>query len=187
MKKASFPVLVLILIFSLSVAALADEAVFKPGDWAHDYAPEESVLLLREDGTAVYQGKECSWSDDGEFLRLTAKGGEETVLRYLVREEKTYLYFPAVYVRTENDPGEGLIGAWIGRESEGSTFIFRNDGMFLEDGTFTGYFKTDEEAGTFLLIYLKYFDDTLCHYRLEGNDVLIVEYPWPMVERQETP
>lgn len=187
MKKASFPVLVLILVFSICVAALAEETAFRPGDWAFDYAPEQSVLLLREDGTAVYEGQECRWTDDGTFLRLTAEGGEETAIRYLVTEKKTILYFPKVYVRVENDPGEGLIGAWVGRETKGSTFIFRKDGMFLEDGTFTGTFRTDPEAGTFLLVYIKYFDDTLCYYRMEGNDVLTVDYPWPMVERQETP
>ena len=60
--------------------------------------------------------------------------------------------------------------------------------MFLEDGTFVGTFTEDPEAGTVQLVYLQQmFDDTLCYFRLEGNDVLKMEYPWPLVETQKAP
>ena len=188
MRKVSLTgaALVILLCFSVIITACAEG--FPAGDWAFIHAPEESVLLLREDGTAVLKGQECTWQDDAEneFLRFMI-GGEETSLRYHVTEDKTLLYFPVEYVRVEDDPGEGLLGAWIGKESEKSTYIFRGDGMFLEDGTFTGTFRVDQEAGALLLVYVKYFDDTLCYFSLEGNDILKMDYPWPMVETQKIP
>ena len=187
-RKIVFPALVLILILSMVAAASAESASFRPGDWAFNHEPEKSVLLLREDGTAIWQGTECTWKDDGDFIHLTPESGEEISIRYQATEEKTLVWLPVEYRRAEEVPGEGLNGAWIGKESEGSTFIFReSDHMFLEDGTFTGTFTVDPEAGTLLLAYIQYFDDTLCYFRLEGNDVLKMEYPWPLVETQQTP
>ena len=188
-RKTAFLALGLILILSLFAAASAENAGFRPGDWAFNYEPESSVLLLREDGTAVWKGNEYTWKDDGEWLHLAPDGGEEILIRYQATEEKTLIWLPVEYQRVEEVPGEGLAGAWIGKESEGSSFIFREaDRMFLEDGTFTGTFRTDEEAGTVLLVYLQHlFDDTLCYFRLEGNDILLMEYPWALVETQKAP
>ena len=177
--------LILLVCFCAIVAAGAEG--FPKGDWAFNHAPEESVLLVREDGTAVFQGKEYTWETEEEFLHLTDAEGTKTSLRYRTEDGKTLLYLPAEYRRAEDVPGEGLLGAWIGKESEGSNYIFRGDGMFLEDGTFTGTYQIDAEAGTVLLHYIRYFDDTLVYFRVEGNDTLKVEYPWPLVERQETP
>ncbi len=187
-RKTAFLTLVMILILGILPAAQAESTGFRPGDWAFNHEPEKSVLLLREDGTAVWQGQECAWQDDGGYLHLKPEDGEEITIRYQATAEKTLVWLPAEYVRAEGVPGEGLAGAWIGKESEGSTFIFReSDHMFLEDGTFTGTFTEDPEAGTLLLAYIQYFDDTLCYFRLEGNDVLKMEYPWPLVETQQTP
>ena len=187
-KRVSLTGAVLVILLCFSVIAAGYAEGFPAGDWAFIHAPEESVLLLREDGTAVLKGREYTWQDDAEngFLRF-ASDGEETSLRYLVTEDKVQLYFPAEYNRVEDVPGEGLIGAWIGKDSEMSTFIFRQDNMFLEDGTFTGTFRQDKDTGSLLLTYVKYFDDTLCYFSLEGNDVLKVDYPWSMVETQKTP
>ena len=187
-KRVSLTGAVLVILLCFSVIAAAGAEGFPAGDWAFIHAPEESVLLLREDGTAVLKGRDCTWQDDAEngFLRFASEG-EETSLRYLVTEDKIQLYVPVEYNRVEDVPGEGLIGAWIGKDSEMSTFIFRQDGMFLEDGTFTGTFRQDNETGSLLLAYIKYFDDTLCYFSLEGNDVLKVDYPWSMVETQKTP
>lgn len=187
-KRVSLTGAVLVILLCFSVIAAAGAEGFPVGDWAFIHAPEESVLLLREDGTAVLKGRDCTWQDDAEkgFLRFASEG-EETSLRYLVTEDKIQLYFPVEYNRVEDVPGEGLIGAWIGKDSEMSTFIFRQDNMFLEDGTFTGTFRQDNETGSLLLAYIKYFDDTLCYFSLEGNDVLKVDYPWSMVETQKTP
>ena len=149
MKRVSLTGVVLVILLCFAAIATVCAEGFPVGDWAFIHAPEESVLLLREDGTAVLSGQECTWQDDSGsgFLRFMI-GGEETSLRYHVAEGKVLLYFPVEYVRAEDDPGEGLLGAWVGKESEKSTFIFREDGMFLEDGTFTGTFRVDQEAGS---------------------------------------
>ena len=186
-RKTFFLALAVILILSILSAAPAESAGFRAGDWAFNHEPEKSALLLRDDGTAVWQGQECSWQDDGEYLHLVPENGGEILIRYQAAEGKTLIWLPAEYVRAEGIPGEGLLGAWIGKESTGSTFIFREDGMFLEDGTFTGTFTVNPEEGSVLLAYIKYFDDTLCYFRLEGNDVLKMEYPWPLVETQKNP
>ena len=186
-RKIVFLALAGILILGIMAAASAEAAGFRPGDWAFNHEPEKSVLLLRDDGTAVWQGQECAWKDDGEYLHLVQDNGEDIPIRYLATEEKTLIWLPTEYVRAEGIPGEGLLGAWIGKESAGSTFIFREDGMFLEDGTFTGTFTVDPEKGSVLLVYIKYFDDTLCYFSLEGNDILKMEYPWPLVETQPAP
>lgn len=178
--------LCLLLLFALCATgtAVSESAQINPGDWAFIHAPEESVLLLREDGTAVFRGRDYSWTGEGEFIRLAAGDGEELALRFQVSEDKTLLYIPTEFIRMEGYTGEGLYGAWIGKEHEGSTFVFRDDDMFLEDGTFTGTFRTDPEAGTFLLVYSQYFDDTLCYFHMDGNDTLTVDYPWTMVQTQ---
>ena len=91
----------LLLLFALCAVgtAVSESTQITAGDWAFTHAPEESVLLLREDGTAVFKGQEYSWTGDGEFIRLAAEGGEEISLRFVTTEEKTLLYIPKEYVR----------------------------------------------------------------------------------------
>ena len=176
----------LLLLFALCAAgtAVSESTQITAGDWAFIHAPEESVLLLREDRTAVFRGAECSWTGDGELIHLIPEEGGEITLRLVTTEEKTVLYIPTEYVRAEGYIREGLPGVWTGKEAGKSSFIFRDDSVFLEDGTFTGTFRVDEEAGTILLVYSQYFDDTLCYFRMDGNDALTVDYPWTVTETQ---
>ena len=108
--------LCLLILFVLCAAgtASAEGTQIGPGDWAFIHAPEESVLLLREDGTAVFEGQEYSWTGEGEFLRLEAESGGEITLRFVVTGEKTLLYIPTDFVRMEGYTGEGLLGVWTG-------------------------------------------------------------------------
>ena len=78
----------LLLLFALCAVgtAVSESTQITAGDWAFTHAPEESVLLLREDGTAVFKGQEYSWTGDGEFIRLAAEGGEEISLRFVSTE-----------------------------------------------------------------------------------------------------
>ena len=89
----------LLLLFALCAVgtAVSESTQITAGDWAFTHAPEESVLLLREDGTAVFKGQEYSWTGDGEFIRLAAESGEEISLRFVTTEEKTLLYIPTEY------------------------------------------------------------------------------------------
>ena len=177
----------LLLLFALCAAgtAVSESTQITAGDWAFIHAPEESVLLLREDGTAVFKGQEYSWTADGEFIRLAAEGGEEISLRFVTTEVKTLLYIPKEYVRAEGYSREGLPGVWTGKGEGKSSFIFRDDEMFLEDGTFIGTFRVDEEAGTIKLMYDDPIEDTVIYFTLNGDDMTI-EYPWPMVRTGNT-
>lgn len=186
MLLCSAALVLLFAVCSICAAEKAETGRFPAGDWAFNYDPAVSVLEIREDGTAVFQNAAYRLEDDGTFLTLT-DGEAEHRFRYLVTDEKILLYLPQEYVRAEGVPGEGLTGAWVGKETAGSTFIFREDERFLEDGTFTGSYQVDQENGTVLLTYIRYFDDTLCYFSLEGEDSLTVDYPWPMVEKQTDP
>ena len=90
--------LILFVLFAAGTAS-AEGAQIGPGDWAFIHAPQESVLLLREDGTAVFEGQEYSWTGDGEILRLAAESGEEITLRFVTAGGKTLLYIPTEFVR----------------------------------------------------------------------------------------
>ena len=167
----------------IAAAGGAGEACPLLGDWAFNYEPAVSVLTVAEDGTAVWNGAECTWEDDGTFLTLT--GEEETVtLRYLADEEKVLLFLPASYTRTAKDRDDEIFGAWIQDGASRSSFVFDKSMQFLEDETFVGYFEVDDEAGTFTLRYQpSYFDDTTCYFVRDG-DHMTVEYPWTIVETQ---
>ena len=155
------------------------------GDWAFNYEPAVSVLTVREDGTASWNGAEYAWEDDGAFLTLKNEEAETVALRYLADEKKTLLFLPASYTRTAKDRDDEIFGAWIRDGSSGSSFIFEKDMRFMEDGTFVGTFEVDREAGTFTLKYQPaLFEDTTCYFAWEG-DRMTVEYPWPIVEKQD--
>ena len=148
------------------------------GRWAYDHDPENAVLTLKKDGRAVYEGTKYEFSSDGQYIRLDAGKGEEPILlRYVLDGETMILYQPAEYEREET--AEGLAGHWT-CAPRNWTYDFSEEGAFKEDGTFSGEYDVDEDAGTFTLHYEDYFDDTTCFYSLDGTR-LTVEYPWAMV------
>ena len=81
----------LLLLFALCAVgtAVSESTQITAGDWAFTHAPEESVLLLREDGTAVFKGQEYSWTGDGEFIRLASESGEEISLRFSISARRS--------------------------------------------------------------------------------------------------
>ena len=187
LKKIPFLILVMILLV-VTFTVTAEEVAFRPGDWAFNHAPEETVLSFQEDGTGAFYGIPCRWEDDGTFLHLTLETGAEFFLRYRMADEHAIIWLPAEYVRAEGDAHEGVAGSWKGKNGSASTFIFREeDNMFLEDGTFTGTFKADSEAGTIRLAYIGGFGDALLYFIQEGNDDLKIEYPWTLVRTEQTP
>ena len=177
--------LILIGCVSFAVTCGAEEACPLLGDWAFDYEPAVSVLTVREDGTALWNGAEYAWEDDGTFLLLKNGEGEEMSLRYLVKEDKVQIFLAGAYTRTAKDKDEEIFGAWKKDGSYGSSFIFEKDMRFMEDSTFVGSFRVDEEAGIFTLMYEPaIFEDTTCYFTWEG-DHMTVEYPWTVVPKQD--
>ena len=155
------------------------------GDWAFNHEPTVSVLTVREDGTAVWNGAAYTWEDDGAFLTLRSGEEEAVTLRYLAEEGRVLLFLPASYTRTAKDRDDEIFGAWIQDGSYGSSFVFEKSMQFMEDGTFVGAFEVDAEAGTFTLRYQpRIFSDTTCYFVQDG-DHMTVEYPWTIVEKQD--
>ena len=178
----------LILCLAFSAAALGGENFPLVGDWAFNHAPEKTVLLVRDDGTAVYDGRDWTWEGDETFLNLQNTEGETFSIRYAADEDGIRIYLPGDYTRRDKLVDEEIWGAWIKDTSDASSFIFEKDGRFMEDTTFVGTYKVDPEAGTFLLQYQPagYFNDTLCYFEREG-DHMTVFYPWPLTAVQANP
>lgn len=168
--------------------ALGEEVFPLIGEWAFSHEPAVPVLQVREDGTAVYDGRDWSWEADDSFLYLTAPEGDTRTLRYRAEDDRVLLFLPGAYTRRARLTEEEIWGAWILDGSEMSSFVFEKDGRFMEDGTFVGTYSVDEEAGSFLLHYLPagYFEDTLCYFRREGEQMTVF-YPWPLVPLQAAP
>ncbi len=182
------PAFVLLLIVCLILASCSAETItgVSPllGDWAFDYEPETSVLLVREDGTAVFNGGEYTWEDDGQSLYLKNQTGETEPLRYTDQDDRVQIYLHSTYTRTAKDTDDAIYGAWIKDGSPKSSFVFEKDGRFMEDGVFVGRFEVDREAGTFTLIYEpSYFADTTCYF-VQNVDSMSLEYPWTIVGKQ---
>lgn len=179
----------LMLFFGLAVclgvqAEEAEKVVLPPvGEWAYEYEPTVLVLKVEENGKAWYGGKNYTWEDQAGFLKLTDNDGEELRLRYAEINGKKIIYPQTRFHRGKEVEGQGgLIGIWEG-EDTGSSFVFTPAGYFLEDSVFSGNFMYNAEQGTFLLHYGDVFADVQCFYTLE-EDILTVEYPWVIVERQ---
>ena len=156
---------------------LSPEETALCGRWAYSHEPDTAVLTLKKDGSAVYEKTGYTFSSDGTFLQLENGKGDPLLLRYVLEDGEMTLYIPSEY-RCEGTP-EGLVGLWQ-CEPKNWSYEFSAEGTFREDGVFTGRYTADEENGTITLQYPDYFEDTVCHYTLEG-DSLTVEYPWHMV------
>lgn len=149
------------------------------GSWAYNYEPEEPVLVIKSGGCS-YKGKECSCSDDGNFIHLGFKDGSSLDLRYRQEGDKLFLYEKTVYELEGGAQPSGLAGNWVCPEKKWS-FAFLADGSFVEDGVFTGRYSEDKAGQTFTLDYMDEFENTTCYYSIEGHS-LTVEYPWQMVK-----
>ena len=113
MKKDKFHArlwtVIFLVIFCLAAASSFSEGVFPLiGDWAFHHAPENSVLLVREDGTAVYDGKDWTWKGDETFLTLTGPEGQKVSIRYEAGEDSMKVYLPGEYTRRDKltDPNK---------------------------------------------------------------------------------
>ena len=161
-------------------AELSPEARELRGRWAYNHDEETPILTLRGNGKAVYHGKNYTYTCDAEYIRLTSGDGEETSLRYYTDNGELFLYEHSVYTYKSAGEPKGLVGEWYCEDSKWS-FEFTDNGTFMEDGYFPGYYSVDEAGGTFKLVYNDQFQDTVCYYRLDGN-TLYLEYPWCMVK-----
>jgi major membrane immunogen (membrane-anchored lipoprotein) len=183
---ATFLVIVLMLLLMTACGkkendtTLSDEALKICGSWAYNHDKETAIAIFNEDGTAQYEGKDYSFDCDSQFIKLRNSDGETTQLRYKLDDAGMYLYSNNTYTFTGEGEPSGLVGEWSCAEKKWS-YSFTDKGTFMEDGFFPGYYTVDDENSTFKLVYNDQFEDTVCYFRLEGNN-LQIEYPWQMVK-----
>lgn len=150
------------------------------GKWAYNHDTKTTILELKANGKAVYNGGKYTYTNDDKFIYLTSSDGKETKLRYEMDRKGIFLYQPESYVYEGTGMPDGLLGSW--KNDQNWSFEFTQEGTFNENGYFPGYYLIDEEAGTVKLMYNDHFVDTTLYYSIDGN-VLNIEYPWPMVRR----
>ncbi|MBO2517387.1 MAG: hypothetical protein CW338_08970 [Clostridiales bacterium] len=172
--------MIMCLVMTAGPAAFAEEEVLPDlcGEWVYIYIPDETVIILREDGTAVYSGNEMQWENIGTAIRLIASSGQACDLRYETLDDgQLIVYFPAYFERISEIGAEGeVIGTWVAPGGSQSSFVFTENGKFLEDGVFTGDYIVDAEKGMIALQYGGLFDDTDIYYSFSGT-YLVIEYP----------
>lgn len=151
------------------------------GKWAYVHDTKETVAEFKKDGSAKFEGKKYQYTCDDQFIELTDKNEEVTKLRYLLEEDRMYVYIQSTYTRQPEIPGDTMVGVWK-CEAKGWTFEFTEKGTFMEDGALTGYYTIEEETGTVRLVYGEALDDTVFYYSLDGDE-LYIEYPWLMLKR----
>lgn len=171
-------ILMLLMTACAANAPLSQQAQALLGKWGYIHDDQTAVLTLKDSGKAVFHEKEYTFDCDDTFITLTNAQGEEWQLRYLKNDESFYIYEQTTY--TCEGSHDGLIGKWVSEKDHWS-FEFTDKGTFDEDGYFPGHYTVDEAQGTFKLMYNDPFEDTVCYYQINGDE-LFVEYPWQMVK-----
>ena len=155
----------------IPAAGLAAETALC-GEWVFADLPGKTVIRLNEDGSAFYGGQNLTWDDTEEGLLLTDAEGASVTLRYALSDSGMVLYLPSAFERISD----------IGGVSE-SSFVFTEDGHFLEDGVFTGYYFVDNENDYVLLQYGDLFQDTGIYYWFADDGYLYIAYPWKLARK----
>ena len=155
--------------------------------WAYVHDTVTEILWLGENGKATFKGEEFNYVKDDNFITLTDKNQKTLKMHYSMNKEQMLLYEIMDYhfVAEEGGPDKpnGLVGIWKGGEEDRMSYQFTEEGAFLEDEHFPGYYSVDEENGMIKLMYVDHFTDTYIYYHLNGTQ-LTVEYPWPMVKTE---
>lgn len=186
MKKAmsAFAILVLLMCAFLTACGSAPDtgpdADALRGVWAYNHDTETPILTLKANGHAKYKGAGYTYHSDGQYICLTAADGTETALRYELNKDGMLLYESTAYTFDGDSLPADLVGKWVNEENHWS-FEFTDHGTFMEDTYFPGYYTVDTDNATIKLIYNDHFEDTILHYSVSGN-TLLIEYPWPMVK-----
>ncbi len=153
----------------------------KTEHWAYNHEPEKDALVLYNNGKAMLDGEEYTYTKNDDVISMTDGSGNTVDHRYINDEahDQIYFYKPALYHRGEEEKGEGIIGFWT-QDNGRNHFQFTKEGTFSEENIFFGHYLVDEEAGTIKLMYDDPIEDTVIYFTLNGDDMTI-EYPWPMV------
>lgn len=171
---------VFLLLAGCAAADLSPQAQTIQGKWAYIHDEETVILKLKADGTAVFHDKDYTYDCDGEYILLKSSDGEELNLRYKLDDDNLYVFEQTTYTYDGEGKPDGIVGQWVSPENNWN-FEFTEEGTFMEDGYFPGYYTVNEKDGTFKLVYNDKFEDTVCYYHIDGKE-LMLEYPWCMVK-----
>lgn len=173
--------LVFCLMLSFAAGVFAEEAGFSlSGEWVFTDIPENTVMILNDDGSAVYGGQDLLWEDQGDALLLTDEAGESLRILYSRTEKGITVWLPSVFERVSEIGDEGeIIGTWKALGESQSSFVFMEDGRFLEDGVFAGDYTHDAENARITLKYRDPFANTDIYYAF-ADEALVVYYPWSL-------
>lgn len=153
------------------------------GKWAYTHEKDKPTLILRNDGTAEFEGEKYEYTCDGERIHLVGRTNEKH-LRYVQKDHQMYLYIQSTYTKQADYNYQGtatpseVIGYWL-CEATNWTYEFTPNGTFMEDGALTGYYEVNEEAKTVKLMYGEALEDAVFYYQIT-EEGLFIEYPWLM-------
>ena len=181
MNRAVQGCLMTLLLLLLCAGAWAEP--LQAGEWVYPDTPDAPVLFVSQDGAVLFEAHRYALRTDEPFCWLEPEDEALPALRCRIDDETILLYRQDVYARHPKDQGSGLPGAWLSTTG-GGVFILGGDGLFMEDGLFTGTYTVDEAAQSFRLHYHEDFADTVCYYTL-GEDRLTIEYPWKLIHKPE--
>ena len=153
-------------------------------EWAYIYDAGTTVLELKSNGQAIFEGVDYTYTLSDNILSLTDKAGKVTEMRFIPDGDQMLLYETAVYQYQGEGAPDGVIGNW--KQVGGNlAFEFTDKGTFREDYYSPGRYTIDEENGIIKLVYNDMYEDTYIYYSVEG-DILSVDYPWPVVKTEKT-
>lgn len=181
MNRAVQVCLMTMLLLFLCASAWAEP--LQAGEWVYPDTPEAAALTVLQDGALLFEDHLYTLRTDEPSSYLQPLDADLPVPRCRIDEDAIILYRQDEYARHPNDQGIGLPGAWLSTTGQ-SVFILGSDGLFMEDGLFTGSYTVDETAHAFRLCYHEDFADTVCYYTLR-EDHLILEYPWKLIPKPE--
>ena len=181
MNRAVQTCLMTMMLLLLCTGAFAEPPLAE--EWVYPDTPETTILTLLQDGTFLFEDHLYTLRTDEALSQLQPQDAELPALRCQIADDVIILYRKDEYARHPKDQSTGLPGAWLSTTG-GSVFILGSDGLFMEDGLFTGSYTVDETAHAFRLCYHDDFADTVCYYTLK-EDHLILEYPWKLVPKPE--
>lgn len=168
----------LLLVLSLAGCGKKIEGPFI-GSWSYIHDKETLSLLIKDNGKAVLDGTDYTYTVNEPYLIFKAKDGTETKMRYCMDGEDMQFYKPTSYEYAGEGEPEGLVGQWKDSADKWA-FEFTKEGTFMEDGIFPGYYLPQED-GSLKLVYNDHFPDSILYYTIEGR-TLHMEYPWTMVK-----
>lgn len=183
MKRRKYSLIffaILLMLMSMTACKSKKEAQGICGSWAYSHDEKKEIVVFREDGTAKYEDKDYTFEYDSQFIKLKDADGQTLQLRYELNDRGIVLYMSTTYTYSGEGEPDGLVGEWSAKDGKWS-YIFTEEGAFVEDTFFPGYYTVNEENSTVVLNYLEQYDEIVCYYQLEGNE-LRFDYPWQMVK-----